>query len=250
MLLIDVAGGYKGRLVVDAAFEVGPGVTALVGPNGSGKTTLLRLAAGVLPAARRRVAVEGAEVRPGDLAYLPTSGGLDPHMLVRDELEFYWQVLGGERRDWAVGLLGLKELMGEKVGRLSHGQRRRVELAIVFSLKRRVYLLDEPLKGLDVQYKDAVLSALRELGPYVIFTTHEPEAVEKVAQWVVVIRGGKPSYVGALAGLRKRAVIRARRGGEVVTVESDDADSKAAELAAAGYTIEEISSAELKRLMT
>jgi len=125
-----------------------------------------------------------------------------------------------------------------------------VELAIVFSLKRRVYLLDEPLKGLDVQYKDAVLSALRELGPYVIFTTHEPEAVEKVAQWVVVIRGGKPSYVGALAGLRKRAVIRARRGGEVVTVESDDADSKAAELAAAGYTIEEISSAELKRLMT
>jgi len=116
MLLIDVAGGYRGRLVVDAAFEVGPGVTALVGPNGSGKTTLLRLAAGVLPAARRRVAVEGAEVRPGDLAYLPTSGGLDPHMLVRDELEFYWQVLGGERRDWAVELLGLKELVGEKVG--------------------------------------------------------------------------------------------------------------------------------------
>jgi len=99
MLLIDVAGGYRGKLVVDATFKVGPGVTALVGPNGSGKTTLLRLAAGVLLAARRRVAVEGAEAGPGDLAYLPTSGGLDPHMLVRDELEFYWQVLGGERRD-------------------------------------------------------------------------------------------------------------------------------------------------------
>jgi len=205
MLLVDVAGGYKGKLVVDATFEVGPGVTALVGPNGSGKTTLLRLAAGVLPAARRRVAVE---------------------------------------------LLGLKELMGEKVGRLSHGQRRRVELAIVFSLKRRVYLLDEPLKGLDVQFRDAVLSALRELGPYVVFITHEPEAVEKVVQWVVAIRGGRPSYVGALAGLKKRALIRARRNGEVVTVETDDAEAKAAELAAAGYTIEEVSSAELRRLMT
>jgi len=132
----------------------------------------------------------------------------------------------------------------------SHGQRRRVELAIVFSLKRRVYLLDEPLKGLDVQFRDAVLSALKELGPYVVFTTHEPEVVEKAAQWVVAIRGGRPSYVGALAELRKRAVIRARRGGEVVTVETDDAEAKAAELAAAGYTIEEVSSAELRRLMT
>jgi len=66
--------------------------------------------------------------------------------------------------------------------------------------------------------------------------------VEKVAQWVVAVRGGRPSYVGTLAELRKRALIRARRGGEVVTVETDDA--------AAGYTIEEVSSAELGRLMT
>ncbi|MEZ0248185.1 MAG: ABC transporter ATP-binding protein [Thermoproteus sp.] len=249
-LIVDLAAGYKGRAVVDVKVEFKPGVTALVGPNGSGKTTLLRAVAGVIKPMRGGALLDGRPLGPRDVAYLPHAGGLDPNATVRDEVEFYWDVLGAENREEAARALGLEELWEKKVGDLSHGQRRRAELAVVLALRRRAFLLDEPLKGLDLQYREAVLKLLRTLGEYVIYTTHEPAVVERTADWVVAVRGGRAVYAGPLGGLRRRAVIRARRGGETLMVETDDAQNKLRELEAAGYTIEEVSSADLKALMT
>jgi ABC-type multidrug transport system ATPase subunit len=247
MLALDVSAGYRGRTVVEVSASVPPGATALVGPNGSGKTTLLRAVAGAIPA-RRRVEVDGRPLGPRDVAYLP-HGGLDPNARVGDELEFYWEVLGAERRDYAVDLLGLKELMGRKVGELSRGQARRAELAVVLALRRRVYLLDEPLEGLDVQYRGAVLGELRRLGEYVIFTTHDPSAVEAAAGWLLALRGGRLAYSGPPSGLKGRVAIRARRGGEVVTVETDRPEEKVEELRSLGYSVEEVRSTAVEELM-
>ncbi|MEZ0319654.1 MAG: ATP-binding cassette domain-containing protein [Pyrobaculum sp.] len=248
-LLIDLAAGYRGRVVVEVKAEVPAGVTAVVGPNGSGKSTLFRAVAGVIKPSRGGAFLDGRPLLPGEVAYLPHAGGFDPNAVVRDEVEFYWEVLGAVNRETVFEALGLGEVWEKKVGDLSHGQRRRAELATVLALRRRVYLLDEPLKGLDVQYRDAVLRLLKTLGGYVLYTTHEPNAVEGVADWVLALRGGGVAYSGPLSGLGKRAVIKARKGAESLVVETEDAASKMKELEALGYVVEEVSNAGLRSLM-
>lgn len=248
-LLIDLAAGYRGRVVVEVRAEVPAGVAAVIGPNGSGKSTLLRAAAGVIRPIRGGVFLDGRPPLPGEVAYLPHAGGLEPNARVRDEVEFYWEVLGAENREEVYEALGLGEIWDKRVGDLSHGQRRRAELAVVLALRRRLFLLDEPLKGLDVQYRDVVLKFLKRLGEYVLYTTHDPGAVEGVADWVVAMRGGRVAYSGPPSGLGKRAVIKARRGAELLVVETEDAASKVKVLEALGYVVEEVSSAGLKALM-
>lgn len=164
-----------GRLLFDALdLTLGAGEALLLtGANGSGKSSLIRLAAGLLRAARGRI-----EASPAALADdLPA---LDRELPLRRALHF-WAGLGGDagRADAAMEALALTPLAGVPVRLLSAGQLKRAALARLAASGRPLWLLDEPLNGLDAASVDrlgAQIAAHRDRGGAVLAASHAPLA--------------------------------------------------------------------------
>ena len=158
------------------------GVVALVGANGSGKTTLLRTLAGL------ENSVDGLAYAARPLLYMPEEHFAPQPAGVRE-----WLWLRGVGVDAAVGAGLPRALLGARVGRLSHGWRRFVELLAVLLSPARVYLLDEPFSGMDPGKASEAWGLVRgasERG-LVVATGHEPGGFEGLVDRVYVIEGGR-----------------------------------------------------------
>ena len=156
-----------GRLLFeDLDLVLGPGEALQVaGPNGSGKSSLIRLAAGLLNAERGRVERSRAALADDALA-------LDRELPLRRALGF-WVA----STDEAMGALGLEELAPVPVRLLSSGQLKRATLARVAASGASLWLLDEPLNGLDANGADRLARLLerhRASGGAVLAASHQP----------------------------------------------------------------------------
>ncbi|AMA55143.1 heme ABC exporter ATP-binding protein CcmA [Bradyrhizobium sp. CCGE-LA001] len=180
-----VRGGREVFAELDFAAASGEAV-AVVGRNGSGKTSLLRLIAGLLVPADGTIALEGGD---GELTlaeqchYLGHRDALKPALSVQENLAFWADFLGGERLDAAESLatVGLDHATHLPAGFLSAGQRRRLSLARLLSVRRPVWLLDEPTNALDVAGQDMFGGLMREhlaRGGLIIAATHAPLGIE------------------------------------------------------------------------
>jgi len=159
-----------GRLLFDdLSLAVGPGEALLVtGPNGSGKSSLIRLAAGLLRAERGTVERAPAALADDALA-------LDRERSLRSALQFWI----GEAADDAPEQLGLSPLAEVPVRHLSAGQRKRASLARVAGSAAPLWLLDEPLNGLDaasIDLAQALVAAHVDRGGAVVAASHLPIA--------------------------------------------------------------------------
>ncbi|AYH46068.1 molybdenum ABC transporter ATP-binding protein [Azoarcus sp. DN11] len=199
------------------------GVSALFGHSGSGKTSLLRCLAGLERARDGFLAVRGevwqdearglfvpTHRRP--LGYVFQEASLFPHLSVRRNLEFGMRrVAAAERRvslDHAIALLGIEPLLGRMPERLSGGERQRVAIARALATSPRLLLMDEPLAALDAPRKAEILPYLErlhgELDIPVVYVSHAPEEVARLADHVVLLRDGRVQASGAIAEVLPR----------------------------------------------
>ena len=191
------------------------GITALFGHSGSGKTTLLRCIAG-LHQASGDLQINGEcwqsagfflPVHKRPLAYVFQEASLFPHMSVRRNLEYgYRRVPEEERRvtfEQAVAWLGLGEMLTRMPDKLSGGERQRVAIARALLTSPRLLLMDEPLSALDHNSKQEIMPYLERLHEVlsipVLYVTHSPEEVARLADHLVVLEAGRVVASGELS---------------------------------------------------
>lgn len=216
------------RLDVDLSLP-GEGVTALFGPSGCGKSTLLRCIAGLNPVVGGRCVVNG-EVWQDGARILPThqrplgfvfqEPALFSHLDVSANLDYGHSRAGaaGQRvaRDRAIELLGIGHLMQRKTDRLSGGERQRIAIARALLTGPRLLLMDEPMAALDQARKQELMPYLerltRELDIPVVYVSHAPEEVARLAHHIVAMETGRVVAHGPLAEVLSRVDLPIRLG--------------------------------------
>ena len=185
-------------------------VLGLLGPNGSGKTTLLRILAGLAHPNAGRVEIDG--ITPGTetksmVSYLPDTLFLGQEMTVEAARKYYETFFMDFDRDRFEELSERFQLpKGTKVGKMSKGYRDRLAVALVMSRRARLYLLDEPLGGVDPVVRDEILDILVEaLGDEatMLITTHQVRDLERIFDEVCFLREGTIARYGVAEEIRQ-----------------------------------------------
>ena len=190
-------GNVQALDTVNLSIEPGR-VIGLLGPNGSGKTTLLKLANGLLTPTDGEILIDGEA--PGKrsrslVSYLPDKPYLADWMKVRQLLDFFEDFYDDFDRDRAMEML-LRLNIGEdmRIREMSKGTREKTQLILVMSRKAKLYLLDEPIGGVDPATRDYILDTIiRNYNPEaaVVISTHLIADVEQVLDDVIFIDRGK-----------------------------------------------------------
>ena len=194
--LVKKYGSFQALNGVDISLESGK-IIGLLGPNGSGKTTLIKLACGLLVPTSGEILIDG--MKPGAetkkiVAYLPERNYLDDHMTVNSMAKFMADFYSDFNMDKAQEMLKHLDIDPTKRFKaLSKGTREKVQLILVMARDAKLYLLDEPIGGVDPAARDYILDTI--IGNYnkdasVILSTHLIADIEPVLDEYVFIRGG------------------------------------------------------------
>lgn len=181
---------------IDLSIEGGR-IIGLLGPNGSGKTTLIKLINGLLTPTSGSLTVCGGA--PGVetkkvVAYLPDNNYLNSWMTVGQLVDMFCDFYEDFRRDTAIEMLTrLGITTGVRLKTLSKGNKEKVSLILVMSRSAKLYVLDEPIAGVDPATRDYIISTI--IGNYnpeasVIISTHLISDIEQVLDEVIFINNG------------------------------------------------------------
>lgn len=228
--------------LADVSFEVGPGVTGLLGHNGAGKSTALKLCAGFSRPSTGTVRVLGTDLAASPEAYRRIGIAHDrdalwPFLTAQDFVALCARLRGVADPEAAalraLHEVGLEESAGRKVGGFSHGMRQRVKLAQALAHEPELLLLDEPLNGLDPAQRRGVVSLIQRLGAEgrtVLVSSHVLHEVERMAPRVLVLVNGHLVASGATSAIRELIADRPRS----IRLETDEGRALARELVGAG----------------
>ena len=213
---LDIGGAH---IVADVSLEVREGeLVAIIGPNGAGKTTLFNLLSGLVRATAGTVELDGRDVT-GEPPFRRTQAGLGrtfqvssvfQRLSVLENVRLAAEArLGGTLRPWrratsfapalqrarrALARVGLAERASAPAGALSHGDKRKLELAMLLAGEPRVILLDEPMAGVSTEDVDGLVELIaivnREEGTTVLMVEHRMEVVVGLAQRIAVMHHG------------------------------------------------------------
>lgn len=173
-------------------------IVGLLGPNGSGKTTLIKLANGLLTPTSGEILIDGqkpSRETKAIVSYLPDRNALPEWMTVAQTVGYYADFYADFRREAAEEMLDRLGLdRKQRVKTLSKGTREKLQLILVMSRQAKLYLLDEPIGGVDPATRDYILRTI--ISNYsedatVVISTHLIADVEQVLDEVVFLREGR-----------------------------------------------------------
>jgi ABC-type Mn2+/Zn2+ transport system ATPase subunit len=236
---VGVSAGYGDRIAVaDLSLDVARGsLLAVIGPNGAGKSTLLKLVAGLLRPTRGSIDVLGGPpgANPKRVAYVPQAEDVDwsfpitvgdvvmmgrvPRIgLLRSPTSIDRSLV-----DHALATVGMREAVDRQIGALSGGQRRRVFLARALAAEPDLFLLDEPVTGVDATTQEALMDVLEvevRSGRTVIASTHDLAcAAQRFHQ--AALLNGRVIATGPADLVMDRQLLAATYGGHVIVLPSD-----------------------------
>lgn len=231
-IVVDRVSQWFGNVVAvsDVSFDVPPGVTGLIGPNGAGKSTLLRAITGMQHPSSGEVRVLGGVPRTQPELYRRI-GVMTEHEAVWDMLTAREFVAVSARlhrvQDVSLAVtnalktVDMLEAADRRLSKFSRGMRQRTRLAAALVHDPEVLILDEPMSGIDPVQRDVlsdVLKAYGDQGRTVLVSSHILEEVERIADSVHVIVGGKLAASGRPSLIRLRLNERPM----MIRVRSDD----------------------------
>ncbi len=196
----------------DINLEIPKGkIVGLLGPNGSGKTTFIKLLNKLLVPTNGSILIDGME--PGVetkkiVAYLPDKDYLNEWMKVRELVEFFDDFYDNFNKETAYDMLSNLNINGEmSLKSLSKGNREKVQLILTMSRDAKLFLLDEPIGGVDPAARDYILNTI--INNYsedatVIISTHLIADIESVLDEVIFIKNGNITLYGDADEIREK----------------------------------------------
>ena len=195
----------------DVSLEIAPGrIIGLLGPNGSGKTTLLKLANGLLTPDGGTLAIDG--MAPGVetkkiVSYLPEKSYLAGWMNVRQLLGYFSDFYADFQPQRALEMLARLDIdPNQRIKTMSKGTQEKVQLILVMSRAAKLYLLDEPIGGVDPATRDYILNTIisnYDPAASVVISTHLIADVEQILDEVIFIHRGKVVLQSSVYAIRQ-----------------------------------------------
>ncbi|MFD2251092.1 branched-chain amino acid transport system ATP-binding protein [Pseudochelatococcus lubricantis] len=228
-------GGHVAVDAVSCAFRPGE-LTAIVGPNGAGKTTYFNLISGQLPATAGQVLLEGRDITRAPVAARTRAGigrafqltSLFPALSVLENVRLVIQARQGRglrafprvsaQRDLiaaaeaVVERVKLTRLAKSPVAALSHGDQRKLEVAMMIALEPKIYMFDEPTAGMSLDEAPVILGLIAEIradpAATVLLVEHKMDVIRSLADRLIVLHNGALVADGPPAGVMASAIVR------------------------------------------
>jgi len=202
---------YNKTALDDVSFSLERGkIYGLMGPNGSGKTTLMKVIIGLHKQTSGNVLVNGVPLSyktKASVSYMPTENFLYDSFKVKDIIKFYQDMYQDFRTDYANKILNdIGVDLDFRVSKLSSGLVGKLKVALALSRDTDIYMLDEPLNGVDVLARDIILDLIVNSyneNKVIILSSHLVSEVEKILDNVIFLKNGKIELSGNAEELRQ-----------------------------------------------
>ncbi|MBR6504949.1 MAG: ABC transporter ATP-binding protein [Clostridia bacterium] len=186
-------------------------IIGLLGKNGTGKSTLIKLINDLLTPTSGEVLINGEKpgIRSKEvIAYLPERTYLDREMTVKEAIKYFEEFYKNFDKEKAIKLLKDLDLdIDKKISKMSKGMREKLQLILVMSRNAELYILDEPLGGVDPATRDYILDTILSNfceGASVIISTHLISDIERILDEVIFIDKGEIVLVSSADELRNK----------------------------------------------
>ncbi len=223
MITIDnVTKSYNGtyKAIDNLNLEIENGeIFGLLGPNGAGKTTTIKMITGIISSTNGNIKINGIDINKDPIkakkqfGYVPDSPDMFLRLTGIEYLNFMADIYGVSKNDRMERIeemtqrFEMESAIGDKILSYSHGMRQKIVLIGVMIHKPKVWILDEPMTGLDPKSAFILKEMMREhadAGNTVVFSTHVLEVAEKVCDKVAIINKGQLIFNGTLDDMHNR----------------------------------------------
>lgn len=200
------------RGITDVNLILGRGrIVGLLGPNGSGKTTLIKLICGILSPTSGELLINGKPVGVESklsVAYLPDVTYLNESMKVKDILDYFQDFYSNFNIKRAIDMLEALHIdPKERLKTMSKGTKEKVQLILVMSRDAELYVLDEPIGGVDPAARDYILNTILtnyNKNASIIISTHLISDIEQILDDAIIIKDGKIVEVSSTKAIREK----------------------------------------------